>query len=254
MRKAADLNVCSVELHAPRQMYKSDSFALFATVAFDVKREDFVIENKRKNIRFGFHSAELWVFTENCRKAPQGRYYEDMPPIKVKSEAVKTSVREGAVEAGLAASIPAFGKFLSGKFGLGGKLSQGMTQKVVESGETEIVCSVVQRHNDYWRMFGYKNQEGLLVGQIVGDEPLCDIDDGGEGGVISASLRVDLLDLFVEVEGGSDPAGANRNAVCAALIGKRLKRRGEVVDTEAGTGVIALASDSITVNNRLETM
>jgi hypothetical protein len=246
-RKASDPYLCSVELHAPSQTRKADSFAIFANVAFDVRRKVYTVESDKRTIRYGFHAAEIWLETIDCRKAPQGRFYEDLTPVKVKFEEVRDKERSGGFEGGFAAAIPAAVKVLTGKIGLNGKLREGMTQKIVESGETEIICSVVQRHNDYWRLFGYKNQEGVLVGQIVGDSPLCDIVDEGEGGTIRASLRVDLQDLFLEIEGGVDPAGANRAGVCTALISKRLKRRGEEIDVDLSTGVIELASDQLVV-------
>ncbi|MGC1301957.1 MAG: hypothetical protein WA840_06255 [Caulobacteraceae bacterium] len=254
MRDAVDDHLCSVELHAPQQERKEKQFSLFAVLNFDIKTEENTISKNAWTVRYGFHAAEVRLKLKECDIAPVDRYHRSLPTREIKKERHHEDAREGGVEGLVKAGIPEFFALLS----LGGKASasrRSVVKTVVTETDTiKIDCDVVARHGKYWRIYGTENEEGVLLGQLLGDVPLCQIIPGsGDQCRVDAAVHADLRDLWLTLEHERQDEAiidANRKAVCTALIAKTLRSRGRAVEGAISRGEVRLAVDSLVVHAR----
>ncbi len=254
MRQSIDDHLCSVELHAPQQEQRQDGFSLFAVLNFDIKTQENAVSGAIGTIRYGFHAAELRLELKQCEMGPLDRYSRNLPTREIKTERYRENAKEGGVEGLVKAGIPKFFALLS----VGGKASASrhsvVKTVVTETDTIKIDCAVVSRHGQYWRIYGTENEEGVLFGQLLGDEPMCRIvhESGGQARV-DAAVHVDLRDLWLTLEQEKQDEAAvdiNRKAVCGALIAKSLRPRGRIVDGAVNRGEVRLATAGLVVSAR----
>ncbi|HVQ08579.1 MAG TPA: hypothetical protein VMS43_09100 [Allosphingosinicella sp.] len=207
-------------------MRSGDGFSLFAVLAFDLKRMENVVADEVFSFRYGFEAAKLKLHLKGGQMAPTGRYAKIVKSRVKRSEKEQKANSETQLSGGAGLATP---KFL-GLFRLEGRARRSRqavsNATVVETDLVEYETPVVQRHGDYWRVYGTGHPEGVLSGQILGDEKLCDILHSADGCRIRASVSVDLTDLWVETDTASQSdviAAANRDAVCTALVARALR-------------------------------
>ena len=225
-RRVADEYLCSLELHAPTQLRSDEGFSLFAVLAFDRRRIENLVEDRIYSLRYGFEAAELRLRINGGQMAPTGRYSKSVKARVRRSEREQTARDDSELSVGGEARTPRF----LGLFSFGGRKRRArqatINSTVVETDTVEYESPVVQRHGGYWRIYGTGDADGLLCGQLLGDEKLCDIIHTTEACEIHASVFVDLVDLRVQMDGPDQPdvvVNANRDAVITALVARALQ-------------------------------
>ena len=249
-KKTAIEELCSIDLDAPTQLQTAElegAVPLIAGVFFGKPRESIPNESGSHQIRYGLRLARVYVKTRDCRIDPQNRRrivaYTEQSALNETSKADKTA----NAGAGLSVNLPQALRFFTFRFGAGGELGKMVSEEVSKNQERCLeVCSVWPAPSDCWQLVGISNQEGVLVGQVVGGDddgkPLCHLIDVGPQTIVEALVKADLVDIWTEtdVEGDSKEASANRRVVCAALIKRALGRRR--IDADKGTGTVTLAT------------
>jgi hypothetical protein len=256
MRQAIDDHLCSVELHAPQQEQRENEFSLFAVLNFDIKTQENAVAGAVGTIRYGFHAAELRLELKQCEIGPLQRYSRNLPTREIKTERYRENAKEGGVEGLVKAGIPKFFALLS----INGKASASchsvVKTVVTETDTIRIDCAVVSRHGQYWRIYGTEHEEGVLFGQLLGDEPMCRITHENSGQArVDAAVHVDLRDLWLTIEQEKQDEAVvdiNRKAVCGALIAKSLRPRGRIVDGAVNRGEVRLATARLVLSSRAE--
>lgn len=248
-RRALDKRLCSLELHAPSQMRWNNAFSLFASLSFDIKDTKNIVDGDKYYLRFGFHAAELGLSFRHCTMAATDRYLRVLQPITIKMETTRDATKVGGAEGRASLGFPAvFGFFTAaGKFSSSRHSAVKVTR--TETNEIQIQCAVVQRHGEYWRVYGIDNPDGVLCGQILGDEKLCVVLHQDRKCEIAAEVSGDLGDLWIKLDRTDQPdviQDANRQAICLALLAKSFRPPDSDFDMEDNRGSILLASDRLT--------
>lgn len=243
--RSIDKFLCSVELHAPSQERRLQNVALFAVVTFDIGREELQIDDEIRDVRYGFTSAQLRLELKDCEMAPQGRYREYISPRLVVTERVSESDSERSADADAKLRVP----FLPGlgvSAGVRAGHKQGNKHKITEQNEDAFDRPVVEPHGRYWRFFGARHPQGLLCGQITGDQPLCKIVPATTACSVKACLDVDLHDLWVDTKASPGPLEFNRNAICTLLVAKSLRK--SKMSLSRQRRVVSLAEHAIRID------
>jgi len=129
---------------------------------------------------------------------------------------------------------------------------QKKTKEILEYARVSSRVETVKKTS--WRVYGkYLNPEGVLVGQIVGneDKPLCYIAtrDGQSSIDVNIRFRVDQNYTWLRLDHTSQDrpvleiirayfikVGKNKEAMVKASLAKALKRRARTIDDAPQTG------------------
>ena len=237
--EAAVDDLCSLDLEAPSQLRTDEGFGLLVGAWFDVKTESFKVDGGERLLSYGLRSAKVTVETcDQTKIGIQGRHEKI-----VHTESVETKVTEGQTKQGEAGGVlgfatPKFWRSIEVRASGGGEWKRAVTrEKNVDGSYERVYRSVWNAGQKYWRLAGIEpdNDTGVLSRNMLGDEPLCQIQfQNANLGQAEVHVSIDshLRDVWVElapVEGASKEqkqSDKNRSAVCSAIFAKALNSKG----------------------------
>lgn len=242
--------LCSIAAEAPSQLAHDDKFGLLVGAWFDTDKAKIPTEDGNKTLEFGISSALLVVDTcKNSNLPINPRYERTAYRVSYSLSESKETSRSGGADGEIGFETPKL-KFFAAKAKAGGEYKRAVAEQQAGAGEfIREYKDVWQSGQKSWRLAAVEpdNEDAILSGKALGDDPLCDIETPHGEAEVTVSLIVPFSDIWVKPErtlkatGTLDTDEENRTALYRALCARALKKRGHKADPDDPDSQVILA-------------
>ena len=251
-----DENLCSISIEVPTQARRSEDFPLLASAWFGTQSKQIQTMDGPRQITYGIQSAKLVVDTCNTsRIANRGRYKRIEYTFTFTEKTNEETDKSGGGGGGVALQTPQSLKWLEAKAKASGEYNKAVS--VVREGETERkkhYYSVWDASIKHWCIAALDAQgdKPVLVGNELGDEPLCYIETPQGTAVVTARIMVTFGDLWLDIAASDKKSesredAANRRAVANLLYAERMEKRSNKADPEQDESEMMMARAQLSV-------